>query len=90
LTNAAKHAHASVAHVTVDTAEGDACGGDVLWVRVRDDGRGGADLRGGSGLLGLKDRAEALGGRLMVLSAPGAGTSVQAELPLSRAHAVSG
>jgi signal transduction histidine kinase len=90
LTNAAKHAHASVAHVTVDTAQGDAGGGDVLRVRVRDDGRGGADLTGGSGLLGLKDRAEALGGRLMVLSAPGAGTSVQAELPLSRAHAVSG
>jgi signal transduction histidine kinase len=90
LTNAAKHAHASVAHVTVDTAEGDAGGGDVLRVRVRDDGRGGADLTGGSGLLGLKDRAEALGGRLMVLSAPGAGTSVHAELPLSRAHAVPG
>jgi signal transduction histidine kinase len=90
LTNAAKHAHASVAHVTVDTAEGDAGGGDVLRVRVRDDGRGGADLAGGSGLLGLKDRAEALGGRLMVLSAPGAGTSLHAELPLSRAHAVPG
>jgi signal transduction histidine kinase len=52
---------------------------------VRDDGRGGADLTGGSGLLGLKDRAEALGGWLMVFSAPGAGTSVHAELPLSRA-----
>jgi signal transduction histidine kinase len=90
LTNAAKHAHASVAHVTVDTAEGDAGGGDVLRVRVRDDGRGGADLTGGSGLLGLKDRAEALGGRFMVLSAPGAGTSVHAELPLNRAHAVAG
>jgi signal transduction histidine kinase len=90
LTNAAKHAHASVAHVTVDTAEDDAGGGAVLRVRVRDDGRGGADLTGGSGLLGLKDRAEALGGRLMVLSAPGAGTSVQAELPLSRANAVPG
>jgi signal transduction histidine kinase len=90
LTNAAKHAHASVAQVTVDTAEGDAGGGDVLRVRVRDDGRGGADLTGGSGLLGLKDRAEALGGRFMVLSAAGAGTSVQAELPLSPAHAVPG
>jgi signal transduction histidine kinase len=90
LTNAAKHAHASVAHVSVDTAEGDAGGGHVLLVRVRDDGRGGADLTGGSGLLGLKDRAEALGGRLVVLSAPGAGTSVHAEFPLSRAHAVPG
>jgi signal transduction histidine kinase len=90
LTNAAKHAHASVAQVTVDTAEDDAGGGDVLRVRVRDDGRGGADLTGGSGLLGLKDRAEALGGRLMVLSAHGAGTIVHAELPLSRVHAVPG
>jgi signal transduction histidine kinase len=90
LTNAAKHAQASVAHVTVDTAEGDAGSGDVLRVRVHDDGRGGADLTGGSGLLGLKDRAEALGGRLMVLSATGAGTSVKAELPLSRAHTVPG
>jgi signal transduction histidine kinase len=89
LTNAAKHAQASVAHVTVDTAAGDA-GGDVLRVQVRDDGRGGADLTGGSGLLGLKDRAEAVGGRLWVLSAPGAGTTVHAELPLSRAHAVPG
>jgi signal transduction histidine kinase len=57
---------------------------------VRDDGRGGADLTGGSGLLGLKDRAEALGGRLMVLSPSGRGTSVHAELPLSRATAVPG
>jgi signal transduction histidine kinase len=51
---------------------------------VRDDGRGGADLGGGSGLVGLKDRVEALGGRLSVQSAPGAGTAVQAELPLGR------
>jgi signal transduction histidine kinase len=88
LTNAAKHAYASTVHVEAHTIRGD--GGDLLRVRVRDDGRGGADLTGGSGLLGLKDRAEALGGRLWVLSAPGAGTTVHAELPLSRAHAVPG
>jgi signal transduction histidine kinase len=87
LTNAAKHAHASTVHVEAHT-RGD--GGDLLWVRVRDDGRGGADLTGGSGLLGLKDRAEALGGRLWIHSAPGGGTTVHAELPLSRAHAVPG
>ena len=80
LTNAAKHAHASMVHVEVDTADGAA--GDVLRVCVRDDGRGGADLAGGSGLVGLKDRVEALGGRLWVQTAPGAGTTVQAELPL--------
>ena len=88
LTNAAKHAHASIVHVEVDTAEGDA--GAVLRVCVRDDGRGGADLAGGSGLVGLKDRVEALGGRLWVQTAPGAGTTVRAELPLGPARAASG
>ncbi|QRP42703.1 AAA family ATPase [Amycolatopsis sp. FDAARGOS 1241] len=78
LTNSAKHAQASV--VTVDVEADDA----ILRVRVRDDGRGGADLAGGSGLVGLKDRAEALGGRLSVQTSPGAGTTVQAELPLNR------
>ncbi|MCU1665039.1 MAG: serine/threonine protein kinase, partial [Pseudonocardia sp.] len=88
LTNAAKHAHASIVHVEADTADCDA--GDVLRVCVRADGRGGADLAGGSGLVGLKDRVEALGGRLWVQSAPGAGTTVRAELPLGPARAASG
>ncbi|GAA1282750.1 hypothetical protein GCM10009609_54220 [Pseudonocardia aurantiaca] len=79
LTNAAKHAHASVVHVEVDTGQG---GDGVLQVRVRDDGRGGASFAHGSGLVGLKDRVEALGGRFGVQSVPGAGTTVQAELPL--------
>jgi signal transduction histidine kinase len=61
----------------VGTGEADA----VLRVLVRDDGRGGADLSGGTGLVGLKDRVEALSGRLSVQTAPGAGTTVQAELP---------
>jgi signal transduction histidine kinase len=86
LTNAAKHAQASVVAVEIDTVEIDTAprdaGNGVLRVRVRDDGRGGADLAGGSGLVGLKDRAEALGGRFWVETAPGAGSSVHAELPV--------
>jgi signal transduction histidine kinase len=76
LTNAAKHAHASAVAVEVEVADG------ALLVCVRDDGAGGAELGRGSGLVGLKDRVEALGGHLSVESAPGAGTSVRAELPL--------
>jgi signal transduction histidine kinase len=76
LTNIAKHAHATAADVQVAAGDG------VLHVRVRDDGRGGADITGGSGLVGLRDRAEALGGRLLLHSPPGAGTSVQVSLPL--------
>jgi signal transduction histidine kinase len=50
-------------------------------VEVVDDGVGGADTRGGSGLRGLADRVEALGGRLRVWSPAGGGTRVQAEIP---------
>jgi len=50
---------------------------------VRDDGAGGADLAGGTGLAGLKDRVEALGGRIVLHSPRGAGTSLRAELPLT-------
>jgi signal transduction histidine kinase len=56
------------------------CG--VLQVDVRDDGRGGADLGRGSGLLGLKDRVEALGGWISSQSAAGSGTIMQIALPL--------
>ncbi|OLT06565.1 hypothetical protein BJF90_15925 [Pseudonocardia sp. CNS-004] len=83
LTNAAKHAQASAVHIEIETVDAS----DVLLVRVRDDGRGGAELAGGSGLVGLQDRVAALGGRLVVQSTPGAGTTVQAELPLGRARA---
>jgi signal transduction histidine kinase len=76
LTNTAKHAHATVADVEV-VAD---CG--VLRVRVRDDGRGGAHFGRGSGLVGLRDRAEALGGRLALHSPPGEGTAVEITLPL--------
>jgi signal transduction histidine kinase len=76
LTNAAKHAHATVVDAEVAAGEG------ALRVSVRDDGRGGADVTGGSGLVGLRDRAEALGGRLALHSPPGEGTALQVQLPL--------
>jgi GAF domain-containing protein len=77
LTNAAKHAHASVVDVEVTAADGS------LHVRVRDNGRGGAHFGHGTGLVGLKDRAEALGGRIWLHSPPDAGTELQITLPLN-------
>ncbi|HUL26655.1 MAG TPA: AAA family ATPase, partial [Streptosporangiaceae bacterium] len=77
LTNAARHARALTVTVTVEVAD------DVLRAAVRDDGVGGADFARGTGLAGLKDRVEALGGRLFLHSPPGAGTSLRAELPLT-------
>jgi signal transduction histidine kinase/ketosteroid isomerase-like protein len=77
LTNAVKHAGASSAVVTVDSGEG------LLLVRVSDDSSGGADPASGSGLSGLADRVEALGGRLSLHSPRGEGTSVQITLPLA-------
>ena len=79
LTNAARHARASAVTVEIEADAADA----VLRVAVRDDGAGGADLARGTGLAGLKDRVEALGGRLFLHSQPGAGTSLRAELPLA-------
>jgi signal transduction histidine kinase len=81
LTNTAKHAHASTVEVHLDV---DDTGDRVLRICVRDDGVGGADPDGGSGLVGLDDRVQALGGRLWLHSPPGAGTTVRAELPLYR------
>jgi signal transduction histidine kinase len=75
LTNIAKYARASVAQVRV-TREG-----PRLVIEVADDGVGGAEPGGGSGLRGLADRVDALEGRLVVMSPAGAGTSVRAELP---------
>ena len=77
LANMAKHSGASEATVRV-RAEGDA-----VVVEVADDGVGGASTRGGTGLRGLADRVEALDGRLEVVSPPGGGTRVRAELPLT-------
>jgi signal transduction histidine kinase/uncharacterized protein YoaH (UPF0181 family) len=76
LTNAAKYARASIVHVDLQVSE------RSLRVAVRDDGLGGADPARGSGLLGLKDRAEAIGGTISLRSPHGAGTSLQVELPL--------
>jgi signal transduction histidine kinase len=75
LTNVAKYAQASRARVQIARAAG------VLRVEVADDGVGGADRRGGSGLRGLDDRVQAFGGRLHVESPPGDGTRIRAELP---------
>jgi signal transduction histidine kinase/uncharacterized protein YoaH (UPF0181 family) len=75
LTNAAKYALASVVHVHVEARD------SVLRVAVRDDGLGGADPARGSGLLGLKDRAEAIGGSMSLESTRGLGTSLLVELP---------
>jgi signal transduction histidine kinase len=79
LTNTAKHAGATIADVRVTTTD------RLLSVRVRDDGRGGANFAGGSGLVGLKDRAEALGGRISLYSPPGEGTTIEIALPLGPA-----
>ena len=76
LTNAAKHSQASVVRVDVATRNG------TLYLFVRDDGIGGADPTGGSGLVGLRDRVEALGGALSLRSRRGEGTSLDIELPL--------
>jgi signal transduction histidine kinase len=73
--NAVKHASASELVVTLEVEDG------LLRVTVRDDGVGGADPDRGSGLTGLRDRVEALGGQLEITSAPGEGTVLVAEIP---------
>jgi GAF domain-containing protein len=77
LANAAKHSGASIVEVTVARRDGG------LLVTIRDDGAGGADAAKGSGLVGLSDRVEALGGTMTIVSPRGAGTTVEVELPLS-------
>ena len=77
LTNATKHAHASVVRVAVEERDG------RLHLSIRDDGVGGADPLRGSGLVGLKDRIEALGGTFSLHSPAGSGTTVTCELPVS-------
>ena len=77
LTNAARHACASAVTVTASVS------GDMLQLRVADDGVGGADPARGSGLVGLKDRVEALGGTFSVHSPPGGSTTVHSRLPVT-------
>jgi signal transduction histidine kinase len=77
LTNVAKHARASVVHMHVTTDDGN------LKLVVRDDGVGGANLSHGSGLVGLHDRVEALGGTITIDSSAGSGTCVAVTLPIA-------
>ena len=81
LTNVAKHAQASCATVDVDVRDG------VLIAEVADDGVGGASLAAGSGLRGLADRLDAVGGTLSIDSPPGGGTTLHAEVPAATARA---
>jgi signal transduction histidine kinase len=76
LANAAKHAHATRIEVSLTPRNGN------LLLSIRDDGVGGADPARGSGLTGLTDRVEALGGRIQVRSPSGDGTEITAELPV--------
>ncbi|MDT5150298.1 MAG: hypothetical protein QOI01_2031 [Mycobacterium sp.] len=76
LTNAAKHAAASLVNVCADTHDA------ALRLLIRDDGIGGADFGKGSGLIGLQDRVEALGGHMEITSPPGSGTSMHISIPL--------
>jgi signal transduction histidine kinase len=76
LTNARRYAGASAIRVRVAPVA------DALLVEIADDGAGGADPGSGTGLRGLVDRVDALGGRLELDSPPGAGTRVTARLPL--------
>jgi len=75
LTNTAKHARATTADIEVTESSG------VLHLCVRDNGCGGANASDGSGLVGLRDRAEALGGHLELHSPPGEGTTLDITLP---------
>jgi signal transduction histidine kinase len=76
LTNVAKYAHAGRATISASSSDG------CLRIEVRDDGVGGADPSRGSGLTGLADRVEAVGGKLAIESPAGRGTRLVAEIPL--------
>jgi len=78
LTNASKHANAMRVWVSLRVEE------DVLLLSIRDDGVGGADASLGSGLTGLRDRIEALGGTLEVESPQGGGTRIEAVIPMGQ------
>ena len=77
LTNVTKYAQASIVRVRVEVSDG------RVVVEISDDGVGGANPAGGSGLRGLADRVEALGGSLDVLSPAGAGTTLRAKIPIA-------
>ena len=77
LTNVAKHADASFVSLSLKIDE------ESLGLTIADDGRGGADPGAGTGLLGLSDRIEVLGGTLDVSSPVGAGTTLRVAIPLA-------
>jgi signal transduction histidine kinase len=77
LTNAAKYADASQVTVCAETKNANLC------LSIQDDGIGGADSCKGSGLIGLKDRVEVLGGHMKVISPPGSGTALHVTIPLN-------
>jgi signal transduction histidine kinase len=77
LTNVAKHAQANVVELSAALDDG------VLTLEVRDDGVGGVDPRRGSGILGLTDRVEALGGTIAFTSPPDGGTTLSVRLPMT-------
>jgi signal transduction histidine kinase len=76
LTNASKHANAMRVWVSLHVED------EILLLSIRDDGVGGADASRGSGLTGLRDRIEALGGKIRVRSPAGAGTSIEVRIPI--------
>jgi GAF domain-containing protein len=77
LTNASKHANATRVWVSMRVED------DMLLLSVRDDGEGGADATRGSGLTGLRDRIEALGGKIEIKSPSGSGTVIEVEIPIA-------
>jgi signal transduction histidine kinase len=77
LTNAAKHAGASRVEINLQVED------ETLFLSILDDGVGGVDPKQGSGLIGLKDRVDALGGTIEIGSPPGNGTRLHIEIPLS-------
>lgn len=76
LANTAKYAKASEVNIRAQTTDAE------LRLTIRDDGIGGADSRKGSGLVGLNDRIEAIGGQLRITSNPGHGTALDVTVPL--------
>jgi signal transduction histidine kinase len=76
LANAAKHARASAVHIELDAPDA------TLRLAIRDDGIGGADPAKGSGLTGLRDRIEAVGGTLGVTSPARGGTTLLIKIPV--------
>jgi signal transduction histidine kinase len=76
ITNVSRHAHASGLDIDVSI------NGSDLALSIRDDGVGGADTSNGSGLIGLIDRVEALGGHLQISSPPGGGTRLDVAIPI--------